>query len=562
MPLTLNNFKREIPATILTRGREYFRAGQVVDLEEDGDDGWAAVIQGTAPYEARIKRLGDKSLEVYCTCPYSDGPYCKHVAAMLYAIEEVFPEQFEGKRRKATTKRTTKLDRLRAALDAAPHQQLVDIVMETARGDREFQSWLLMQLGGTESPAEVRALVKDALRPPRGSRGFLNYWASTNAGIKVGTIVGRADEALEANPATAMTIYQIVLEEVAAALYHADDSSGVLSSNAAYAIDGLQKCAERLPPHGRADLFNYCLKTSAKDALQGWDYSWDLLGLAADLVETAAGRKALFDRLSAMETELAAVDPSDWSSEYKMSRIAEIKVVVIARLDGDEAALEFLIAHKHLTQIRAILIEYHIVHGNLDAALEVIQEGQEELAQSGGYFYGIALTYRRYLLEIAQDTGDTEAIIDHARVLWLSRVGDVYYDMMKDAIPAAEWPAYREALLSDRACNAELAAWANAHEDLWDKVRDIVLVKPHLLSPYQLEIEKRFPDETADAYQEFARQLLEGTTLNRADYREAAGYLIRMRLLGHEEEGKAAARALIEQYPQRPAMIEELKRVL
>ena len=40
MDLTLKNFKQAIPATILTRGREYYRSGRVVDLSLDGDDAW------------------------------------------------------------------------------------------------------------------------------------------------------------------------------------------------------------------------------------------------------------------------------------------------------------------------------------------------------------------------------------------------------------------------------------------------------------------------------------------------------------------------------------------
>lgn len=560
MPLTLNNFKREIPATVLTRGREYFQIGQVMDLEEDGDNSWLAVVQGTQPYEVRIKRLADQSLDALCPCPYNYGPYCKHIAATLYAIEDAFPEQFEGKRRKSTTKRTTKFDRLRAALDAAPHQQLVDILLETARGDREFQSWLLMQLGGADNPADVRALVKDALRPPRGSQGFLDYWASTQAGLKVRAIVGRADEALESNPATALAIYQVVLEETAGALYQADDSSGVLSDNGERAMEGMWECAERLPPDARAELFNYCLKTAAKDKLQGWDYSWQLLELAADLVETEAARAALYDRLATLEAKRSSPDFGDSLSEFDQSRSAEIKLAVIIHLDGEEAALKFITAHKHLIRFRAMLIEYYIGRNDLDTALALIREGQDELARPGGYLRGIAFHYQKYMLEISQARGDTKAVIDLARALWLDRAGHEYYDILKQAIPAAEWPAYRDTLLSDKACNVELALWAVAQEGLWSKVRDIALSDRYLLPAYQLEIEKRFPDETADAYVKFARQLMEEAS-NRDKYREAAAFLIRMRLLGHEEAGKAAARALIEQYPQRPAMIDELKRV-
>ena len=187
-----------------------------------------------------------------------------------------------------------------------------------------------------------------------------------------------------------------------------------------------------------------------------------------------------------------------------------------------------------------MLIEYHIGRGDLDTAQALIREGQDKLARPGGYLHGIALHYQKYLLEIAQSRGDTKVVIDQARALWLGRAGHGYYDILKGAIPAAEWPAYRDALLSDKACNVELVTWASAQEGLWAKVRDMVLANRYLLPSYQLEIEKRFPDEVAEAYVNFARQIMEKAA-NRDKYREAAAFLIRMRLLGHEEAGKAAA---------------------
>jgi len=94
---------------------------------------------------------------------------------------------------------------------------------------------------------------------------------------------------------------------------------------------------------------------------------------------------------------------------------------------------------------------------------------------------------------------------------------------------------------------------------MWPEVRDIVLADRRLLTNYQLEIETRFPDETAVAYRNFVENLLSSAS-NRGVYREAAGYLVRMQKLGHGEEGRALARFYIEKYPQRRAMIEEFKR--
>ena len=107
---------------------------------------------------------------------------------------------------------------------------------------------------------------------------------------------------------------------------------------------------------------------------------------------------------------------------------------------------------------------------------------------SDGLKYGIALAYHQLLLDIARQNNDHKELVEHARVLWLSRLGNEYYDLMASAVPREKWPAFRTRLLSDKACPRDLAAWAYARDGLWSEVRDIVLATPSLLPPYQLEM--------------------------------------------------------------------------
>ena len=92
MTLTLKTFKKVIPSGILTRGRDYYTTDRVVDLSLDGDDEWTADVQGTYLYKVRILQEPGGALACECDCPYNAGEHCKHIAAVLYAIEEAFPE--------------------------------------------------------------------------------------------------------------------------------------------------------------------------------------------------------------------------------------------------------------------------------------------------------------------------------------------------------------------------------------------------------------------------------------------------------------------------------------
>ncbi|MBR4445944.1 MAG: hypothetical protein IKS37_08650 [Solobacterium sp.] len=73
---------------ILERGEEYYEEGRVDILENNGRICTAAVY-GTEDYEVTIDLCGGQVIGMECTCPYScRGEYCKHMAAVLYSIEE------------------------------------------------------------------------------------------------------------------------------------------------------------------------------------------------------------------------------------------------------------------------------------------------------------------------------------------------------------------------------------------------------------------------------------------------------------------------------------------
>ena len=73
---------------ILLRGREYFRAGKVQGLKHTGAR-YEADVVGTKGYHVTAY-LGDRvHPQLSCNCPYAgDGYYCKHMAAVLFAVEE------------------------------------------------------------------------------------------------------------------------------------------------------------------------------------------------------------------------------------------------------------------------------------------------------------------------------------------------------------------------------------------------------------------------------------------------------------------------------------------
>ena len=84
------NWKSKIKDIILYRGEDYYLDGKVKDIERDGDV-YSAHVEGTETYETSVKFKNGELLFWLCDCPYDRG-ICKHVAALLFAIENEFED--------------------------------------------------------------------------------------------------------------------------------------------------------------------------------------------------------------------------------------------------------------------------------------------------------------------------------------------------------------------------------------------------------------------------------------------------------------------------------------
>lgn len=74
--------------TICERGRRYYANGEVTNLTVSGTQ-YSARVKGSSNYNVVIDLKNSDSPKMRCNCPYAaDGNRCKHMAAVLYEIED------------------------------------------------------------------------------------------------------------------------------------------------------------------------------------------------------------------------------------------------------------------------------------------------------------------------------------------------------------------------------------------------------------------------------------------------------------------------------------------
>ena len=564
MNLTFANFKQVIPAQILTRGRDYLRRGQILDLTFDDEEMlWEAQVEGSELYDIRIEQTTSGTLMCSCTCPYDMGEYCKHVAAVLYAIEETFPEQMIVKPKRRSAKRQTRHDKLRQRIEKTSHEQLVAVVLGLAQEDRELLNQLLIRLdAGETKPMDYRRVVKDALRAGRGDYGYLDYSGSNRAGRKIGQLLDQAQQWVEVGEVEkAVGVYQAVIDETVPAISYADDSNGSLGGCISLAVEGLDESVDLLDEAGREALFTFCLERVRHQEFRGWDWGWDLLTIAEELVDDAAHRALFESALEDMEAGVKESSGSEFYSRYELEQIALSRLALIERFEGSIAAREFLQSQVHLDRLRMILIERSISEGKLDEAMNLIQAGITSSEEHR--LPGLTNQYRALRVNLLQAQGDKSALVEAARTLWLDSGAEDTFTLLKQIIPPEEWTAFVDGLIKDIRRAPNQLAWLYAHENRWRDLMTLVQSNRNaewLLESYREPLKSHFPAEIADLYERTVHSMLTYAS-GRGQYQQAVAYLRRIRKLDQSGRAEEIADRLRSQYPKRPALLDELSKL-
>ncbi|MCL2321068.1 MAG: Uma2 family endonuclease, partial [Oscillospiraceae bacterium] len=136
--MNLNDFETYIDDTILMRGLDYYKSGNVFSLEFDGKK-WIADVSGSDNYTVTVTLSDDgEILDTDCDCPYDWGEYCKHQAAVLFELRE---ELQSGEK----PVKSVKKDSLEALLENLDKQTLISMLKEFAGRDKAMRQEIFLR---------------------------------------------------------------------------------------------------------------------------------------------------------------------------------------------------------------------------------------------------------------------------------------------------------------------------------------------------------------------------------------------------------------------------------
>lgn len=571
--LTLDNFEAAISAKIVQRGFDYFKSQAVGDLDEDTPGMWSAVVFGSEDYEVEVELSGRNVADVFCDCPYDGGPHCKHIVAVLYALRE---QLAVGKKRAVKSSKMTFED----LLLQISLEELRDFIRHQKKDNRDFGEKFMLFFAEKDPAIDVlgkyEGLVRSIIRN-NSSKGFMEYRESFAFSKEMRPVLSAADTAIvQKKYSDALAIGRVICREVLQLVQNSDDSAGNVGSVLSSGIQILEQIAEAalVGPELLRQLLDHLEKTlPEKSWFDYGDYGYELLAVA----EKTALRTEPESYLNLLDT-LAKIHVGKYS-DYTQEHFKKAKIQFLERIGRSDEAEKLLTANLDIVEVRQGVVQKALEKRDFAKAKQLIAEGIQ--IAKGKQHPGTVNRWEEMLLDIARLEKDVATERRLTQKFAFDRgVNTQYYQAWKATFSPSEWAeaieAYIQSVFSEEKTKPR-GIWGNSEQALffrlspifiqegqWERLLQLIPKAPSesTLATAHPHLAHRYPQEMLAFYSKMLYDLSEKAS-SRSEYQRLAGL---MKKVKQDIEGSSAAMDvlaadLIQKYPRRPAMAEEMRKV-
>lgn len=202
------------------RGVTYYNQDRILELDIDGRE-VTATVRGSSDYQVSAV-IEDDTIRTSCSCPYDYAGDCKHIVAVLLAVEDQGTD-LENETSGATGPHSgTDVETL---VEQTTADELRTFLLEILENNREIHDRFLafsgVDVGRTlyDYRREIDRLFNDAA----GRHGMINYDTRISFSKYHDLAETRQNQG---NIDTATTIYRALAETIRENLDRIDDSSG------------------------------------------------------------------------------------------------------------------------------------------------------------------------------------------------------------------------------------------------------------------------------------------------------------------------------------------------
>ena len=154
-------WKEFFDPNVIESGKSYARHYAVKHITKRGNT-FDAKVQGTELYYVKLHYDGYRIMDSSCSCPYaSRGNYCKHMAAVLYKIDELKEEAYFNDKEDFVFPSTPSKTPVSGLISAASRDQLEGILLELAKKDSAVEDRIRIKLAGVIASTDINKMQKE-----------------------------------------------------------------------------------------------------------------------------------------------------------------------------------------------------------------------------------------------------------------------------------------------------------------------------------------------------------------------------------------------------------------
>jgi uncharacterized Zn finger protein len=483
----INDFESNISDHILDRGHEYYIEDKIDDIDIKNDLVRATIV-GSELYDVTIHL--DKThqfvIDTSCSCPYDHGPYCKHIVAVLYHLENDLDFNHS--------------DDLISKLESKSKEELIDLLIDAID---EYPN-LRYRLNHNNLNDEIEGLI-DSYLDDYLYDGFISYNDLKRA-IKGFEIASR--KLSTASAVDQFHIAFIIIKKYMEIYQEIDDSSGILSSIKYETIEYLKQAAEDVHDiHDIMDDVDGFIKLIISESI--YDIDFDLIRALMPLLRY----KEMNDKVLKLIKHLRSTNDTQTPSNYYQDEITNLYYDFLCATDIDKAnAFMYANIDQKSMKIKAVEIafqkeEYEYI---INLSLKEIQNDSRNIQ------------WYDYIVKAYQAKNQLEQAIPFMKTLIL--LGNLaYYEAYKAFYRKDKWQEKVDQLLEELSVNRfdfRTLEYIMVEEKRFDVL--VEYIKQHkykVFSFYELLYEHYFDETKLIMEQEIYHQIQTGSSKKHYNYR-------------------------------------------
>ena len=552
------NFEELFEEKILERGYNYYLEDSVHEVTKNGNY-YEGLVYGTEIYEVQVKINRNGNVEdMDCDCPYAEENNCKHMAALLYYLEN--EGQVESKK---LTRNTDNYDKIVSRISENEIKEFViEKLYENSDFQNEFRSYFVQYFEKTPKKVYERR-ISQSVYQAIGRKGFIEYNETYKFSNSMYDYIQEANNLIKHKEYRApFWIASLILEELPD--LPIDDSDGTTSYVESECIEVIEKILQKCKNNDiKVEIFNWIIASIKNDSLG--DYSD---GVEKILDEYFTENKFINERLKIINGKIQELKrKNDYYSEYKLEDLIKTKIALLYQLEMDEDALKTIEDNIYYVPIRRMLIDIERKKGNIDRVEKLLKEGMEVALKRN--HYGTVTYYIEELLSIYENQKQKEKYKNLVKetLLKYNRGSFKYYKKLKELYPKEQWKSKGDSIIKELESDGEGyhrddLRQIYIEEQYYDKLFKSVMTTPlyEIVVQYEKYLKRDYEQQLLKEYQKIVDEKSKFT--GKRNYEEIRKILQHMKTL---KNGEAIVGKMIEEYKikyaNRRLMIEELNKI-